>query len=172
MPPFSFFLRNIATAICACCAVCILSCIEDIAQYFNHYAFTQVAIYGKDYCSAAKSTWALIKTRGIDAIINDNLIGTVLTMGGLFIGLICAGVTVGYLFSIIPASSANAGVAIVVALLALFIGMGEFAILAEVIESGTATTFVCLAENPEALRRTKPDLFNKVQAVYPQVNLF
>ncbi|RUS12905.1 plasma-membrane choline transporter-domain-containing protein, partial [Endogone sp. FLAS-F59071] len=42
-------------------------------EYFNYYAYTQVAIYGKDFCTAAKDTWTLIKDRGIEAIINDNL---------------------------------------------------------------------------------------------------
>jgi hypothetical protein len=59
--------------------------IENLVQYFNIYAYTQVAIYGKDYCTAAKATWNLVKRRGIDAIINDNLIGIVIFMGGMFI---------------------------------------------------------------------------------------
>jgi hypothetical protein len=29
------------------------------------YAFTQVAIYGKTYCHAAKDTWKLCKERGV-----------------------------------------------------------------------------------------------------------
>ena len=29
------------------------------------YAFTQVAIYGKTYCRAAKDTWQLCKDRGV-----------------------------------------------------------------------------------------------------------
>lgn len=29
------------------------------------YAFTQVAIYGKTYCQAAKDTWQLVKSHGV-----------------------------------------------------------------------------------------------------------
>lgn len=64
---------------------------------FVHFA---VAIYGKTYCEAATATWQLIKSRGIgghsahptdiqlfllfaDAIINDDLTGSVLFMGAL-----------------------------------------------------------------------------------------
>jgi hypothetical protein len=54
---------------------------EALLEYFNHYAFTQVAIYGKDFCTAAKDTWNLVKQRGMDAVINDNLIGNVLSSG-------------------------------------------------------------------------------------------
>ncbi|KAJ3395197.1 putative choline transporter, neither null mutation nor overexpression affects choline transport [Lobulomyces angularis] len=159
---------NIALAFLACCAECILSWIEGmkrdmyiilyfflaLVQYFNQYAYTQVAIYGKDYCSAAKATWALIQSRGVDAIINDNLVGVVLGMGSLFIGLLCgAGGLLYYFSSSIPRESI----------------VSEFTILSEVINSGVTTTFVCLAEDPGALQRTKPDLYQKVVATYPTV---
>jgi hypothetical protein len=53
----------------------------------------------------------------------------------------------------------------------LLIGIGEFSILASVIDSGVVTTFVCLAEDPEALARTKPELYQKIQQVYPSISL-
>ena len=56
-----------------------------------------VAIYGKSYCNAAKDTWKLIKDRGVEAIINDNLIGNVITMGAIFIGILCALFGFGYI---------------------------------------------------------------------------
>lgn len=34
------------------------------------YAFTQVAIYGKTYCQAAKDTWTLVKSRGVGTLFN------------------------------------------------------------------------------------------------------
>lgn len=49
-----------------------------------------MAIYGKDFCDAAKSTWRLIKSKGIDAIINDSLIGNVLGLGSFMVGIIGA----------------------------------------------------------------------------------
>ena len=33
------------------------------------------ALYGKPYIEAAKDTWRLFTDRGIDAIINDSLVG-------------------------------------------------------------------------------------------------
>lgn len=50
-----------------------------------------MAIYGKDFCTAGKDTWRLIKSRGIDAIINDSLIGNVLGFGMIFAGLFAGG---------------------------------------------------------------------------------
>lgn len=33
------------------------------------------ALYGKAYIPAAKDTWKLFKDRGIDALVNDSLVG-------------------------------------------------------------------------------------------------
>lgn len=42
-----------------------------------------VLLFRKTYCRAAKDTWELVKSHGVEAIINDNLIGGVLSMGAL-----------------------------------------------------------------------------------------
>lgn len=55
--------------------------------------------------------------------------------------------------------------AVALGILGFLIGMAEFSILGETIESGVAATFVCLAEDPAALRRTKPELYDKIAQV-------
>eukprot|EP00842_Homolaphlyctis_polyrhiza_P005899 jgi/Hompol1/630/HPOL_001264-RA len=158
---------NIGLAILLCILQCILACISDIMEYFNKYAFTQVAIYGKDYCTAARDTWELCKSRGIDAIINDDLVGNVLSLGSFCVGLITC--LVGFLYVYIsPNIPHTVGNYVVVCIVAFVIGIAEFSIMAGVIDSGIATTFVCLAEDPAALARTKPELYQKIAQVYPQ----
>lgn len=44
-------------------------------------------------------------------------------------------------------------------------------VLTEVISSGVVATFVCLAENPAALQRTRPTLYNAVRATYQNLVL-
>lgn len=34
-------------AILACCAECFIGCIENLVQYFNRYAYIEIALYGK-----------------------------------------------------------------------------------------------------------------------------
>ncbi|CAG8761932.1 24744_t:CDS:2 [Cetraspora pellucida] len=98
-------------AFCAACAAALVGYIDALLEYFNFYAYTQVAIYGKSFCDAvnmswkiivadeaetyflmfglgfgiklltAKDTWTMIQDRGVEAVINDNLIGTVIIMG-------------------------------------------------------------------------------------------
>lgn len=165
---------NLIGAFCLCCLECIISWIEALVEYFNHYAFTQVAIYGKAYCDAAKSTWKLVKSHGLEAVINDSLIGNVLGLGGLVVGIITgviAGVYGGHSGWITNTDLNTTALGAVCGAVGFLIGLMEFYILAEVINSGVATTFVCIAEDPAAMQRTKPELYQKIREVYPMVML-
>lgn len=80
----------------ACCAQCCVGCISNLVEYFNRYAYIEIALYGKpvsyerrlgdaladgalgsQYIKAAKDTWNLFKDRGIDALVNDCLINNI-----------------------------------------------------------------------------------------------
>jgi len=161
---------NIACTIFLCCVACFITMIEDLLEYFNKYAFTQCAVYGKDYCQAGRDTWELTKSRGLDAVINDDLIGNVLAIGGFAIALLTCGGGLAYVrFSPLPKTDVYY---IAIGVATFFVGWAEFAILSVVIDSGVCTTFVCLAEDPLALARTKPELYQKVQQSYPEVLFF
>jgi len=137
-----------------------------VLKYFIVYTFTEVAIYGKLYCQTAKDTWTLCKARGIEALINDNLIGNVLTIGVLAVG--CLAGTVTFLVSSLIFKIelvAN----IIFTVIALFIGLMVFSVVAQIINSGVATTFVCLCEDPDAFRQTKLELWEKVSDTYPDI---
>jgi hypothetical protein len=95
----------------------------------------------------------MIKDRGIDALINDNLIGNVLFMGGLLVGVLCSLLGFIYLEVEKPSYNTNGGMTPVVIMMCFLIGSSMFSTIATVISSGVATTFVCLAEDPDALRR-------------------
>lgn len=103
----------------------------------------------------------------MEIIINDDFIGIVLTMGALMVGLLNSVLTV-----IICLLFINFLSLWFVCLISIVLGYTEFCILAKVISSGTASTFVCIAEDPEAIRRTKPELFQKIRDTYPGVNFY
>lgn len=71
------------------CSQCILLLsgppAYNTCRFINRYAFSYIALYGKAYIPAAKDTWTMMKNRGIDALVNDCLIGPVLTMGSTFV---------------------------------------------------------------------------------------
>ena len=55
-------------------------------QYFNKYAFCQVALHGKDFWAAGTDTMHLFRDRGWTAVLNDSLISSVLAIGCLAVG--------------------------------------------------------------------------------------
>lgn len=57
--------RGSKQGVVRCIVECMLACLDRLVSYFNVYAFTQVAIYGKPYCEAAKDTWNLLLRCGI-----------------------------------------------------------------------------------------------------------
>ncbi|KAF9423191.1 putative choline transporter, neither null mutation nor overexpression affects choline transport [Podila epigama] len=156
-------------AFLACLIDCILACIQGIAEYVNKYAFSQVAIYGKPFIPAARDTWTILKDRGIVQLINDNLIMNVWSMGAIMCGVLCGLGSYLYLHFSKPAYNQNGQFTYVIVVMAFVLGMQMLFTVGTVVESGVATTFVCLAEDPAALARTKPELFERIRATYPAV---
>jgi len=155
---------------CCCCCFCcffdhLLAILDRLVKLFNKYAFTQVAIYGKPYSEAAKSTWELIKSNGVDAILNDLLISKVLSIGKLVVGLVAGGVTalLGYITGVHEAI-----LLVYEGLLAFFIAYFIFSIVSKVIDSCVVTMFVCICEDSEAIKYSRPELYNKIKETYPK----
>lgn len=153
-----------------CCIECLLSWIESLANLFNVYAFTQVAIYGKPFCRAAKDTWTLIQDRGLELVINNSLIGTVVGFLSLFLGSITA--LVAFIVWFVQDTSVNLAAnqtqLLFIIIISVVIGLVFFSIIGEVVESGAATTFVALAEDPAALKASKPELWEQIRQTYPE----
>ncbi|TPX69192.1 hypothetical protein CcCBS67573_g06927 [Chytriomyces confervae] len=163
---------NILCCVVAMCFECILACLADILDYFNKYAYTEIAIYGKSYCEGGKDAWNLFQYKGIDMIINDCLIGYVLGMGSFLSAILCA--FAGFLFVFTKGGLGTlgngVGVYVGVCLISAFIGMWLFLVLLEVVDSGTAATFVCLAEDPATIQRQQPRFFESIQQRFPEVS--
>jgi len=144
-----------------CLVDCILGCIDSLVQYFNHYAYCQVAIYGKSFVEAAKATWNLIKYAGLEAIANDNLIDGVLWMGVLFNALLTglAALGIAHVFN-------YSEVAWILFIAGFVIGFIMMILAMQVVDSGIACTFVCFAEDRDVLQRTNPHLYQRLVETY------
>lgn len=160
---------NAAAAIAFCVLGCLIGILDWAVQFLNRYAFSYIALYGKAYIPAAKDTWKLIKDRGIDALVNECLIGPVLTMGATFIGYACALLAYLYLIFTAPAYNANGAYTPVVTAFAFLIGLQICNIFTTPLSSGIDTVFVAAAFDPEAMIREHPELYAKLIAVYPHV---
>jgi hypothetical protein len=170
-----------ATAVLACIASCIcksidirdsflVSCIQGIIEYINSYAFAHVAIYGKSYCEAGKDVFNLFSSTGIQMIINDSLVDNVLGFGCFGVGFISAAVAAIAAFLFLVNSIQFAIISAILIFIAVFIiGYFMMVIVAQVVLAGTKALFVCVAEDPAALQRTKPELYQKLVETYPTV---
>ncbi|OAQ34868.1 DUF580-domain-containing protein [Linnemannia elongata AG-77] len=161
-------------AFLAMCASCILSMLEGLFEIFNKFAFTQVAMYGKPFVRAAKDTWELIKDRGIEAIVNDSLVGNVLGMGTLAVALLSGFFGYVYVSVVQPSFYENQDkdfVMFAVIFVEMILGVAMMSVPNNVIDSGVTTTFVALAEDPQTLLDTKPELYHAIAVQYPEVSL-
>jgi hypothetical protein len=145
-----------------------MATIDYTFQYFNRYAYVQVAVYGKTFCQSAKATWNMFLLHGIDAIVNDDFTGSVLFLGTLLSGVVTALVT-GSACSLVGIGDENPEnyTVWVVILLAFVIGLVVGSATMEVLDSGVATVFVCFVEQPERLRLVDPEFHDKLRETYP-----
>ncbi|GAM88231.1 hypothetical protein ANO11243_062620 [Dothideomycetidae sp. 11243] len=148
---------------------CFIGLLDWAVQFLNRYAYSYIALYGKAYIAAAKETWKLIKDRGIDALVNECLIGPVLTMGATFVGYACALLAYLYLIFTSPAYNSNGNFTPVVVGFAFVIGLQICQIIVTPISSGIDTIFVAAAFDPEVMVHQHSELYSKLIAVYPHV---
>ncbi|KAF1843389.1 DUF580-domain-containing protein [Cucurbitaria berberidis CBS 394.84] len=160
---------NIVGSILFCVLGCLIGLLDWAVQFLNRYAFSYIALYGKSYIAAAKATWKMIKDRGIDALVNECLIGPVLSMGSTFIAYACALLAYLYLIFTSPAYNSDGGYTPVVVAFAFLIGLQICNIFTTPLSSGLDTIFVAMAWDPEVLMREHPDLYTRMIAVYPHV---
>ncbi|KAL2709739.1 Protein PNS1 [Kluyveromyces marxianus] len=147
----------------------IFSFLEWLTRYFNHYAYVFIALYGKPYLRAAKETWHMIREKGIDALINDNLINVALGFYTFFTCYITA--LFAYLYLRYTKPDYNHDNAYTPALMAFafIIAMEISNIATETIRSGTATFFVSLGNDPEVFHLSYPERFDEIFRSYPDV---
>ncbi|WWD02756.1 protein PNS1 [Kwoniella europaea PYCC6329] len=156
-------------AIVACCAACCVGCIEGMIAWFNKYAYIEISLYGKSYIPAAKDTWALLKDRGIDALVNDSLVGTALMWGAYINGFLCAVFGYLYLRFTNPAYNADGQYSAPIILFSFLIGISEGQVINSAIDAGVSTIFVGLGEDPMVLAERSPALFELIRQTYPRV---
>jgi len=154
--------------ILACCAACFIGCLENLVEYFNRYAYIEIALYGKPYIEAAKDTWRLFRDRGITLIVNDSLVNMVLTWGAYAIGLLS--VLFAYIYLLVnPKFNAGGDYTVVVLLFAFLVGLQSSLTLTSALEAGVSTIFVGLGEDPQVLAIRAPELFQLIAMTYPAV---
>eukprot|EP00742_Colponemidia_sp_Colp-10_P016666 GILJ01019122.1.p1 GENE.GILJ01019122.1~~GILJ01019122.1.p1 ORF type:complete len:397 (+),score=62.76 GILJ01019122.1:92-1192(+) len=135
----------------SCIVLCLLRCLESLVEYFNHFAFVYVAIYGYDYVTAAKKTFALAGNCAFAATFNESLVNTTLAVTSIAASLI------GFL---VFWGTVNMAVGIVAFFITLFVHVQLFRVL----DSSTTALFVCFAEEPNTLAIVNRELYDRIYA--------
>eukprot|EP00164_Ancoracysta_twista_P000945 GFYU01001238.1.p1 GENE.GFYU01001238.1~~GFYU01001238.1.p1 ORF type:complete len:530 (+),score=120.32 GFYU01001238.1:32-1621(+) len=144
-----------------CFVQCCLSCLEQLIQYFNKYAFVQVALYGHSFRQAASNTWELFKDGIVWMLVNDDLVDGALGLMVFAVG--CLNCLVGLAwFSAVDGDTDNPWF-VGYLLLSFIIGMAFMSVTVTPIESGVATFYVAFAQNPQGLRAANPELYNRME---------
>ncbi|KKA29600.1 hypothetical protein TD95_005449 [Thielaviopsis punctulata] len=152
-----------------CVLECVLSCVQWAADFINRFAFTHIALYGTPYIQAAKDTWNMIKQRGIDALVNDCLLGPVFSIGAMMVGYLTTLMAYLYLKYTNPVYNRDGDYTAVVMAFAFLIGMQVTNIFTTPISSGVDTIFVAVGWDPEIMRREHPEMWNELVKTYPTV---
>lgn len=111
----------------------------------------------------------MIKDRGIDALVNECLIGPVLTTGGMFVAYSCSLLAYLYLILTKPEYNSTNSYTPVVVTFSFLIGLQICNIFTTPLSSGIDTLFVAMAWDPEVMIRDHGDLYHQMIQVYPHV---
>merc|ERR1719159_2046399 len=152
--------RNAAAAVLACLVSCILSIIEDIMEWFNTFAYVQVAVRGLKYTDSCRANAALARTNNFGAvrsqIVSTSVVGYGV-LGSAMVGVIAAFAACPYDFIKAhqndPDSSSTVAVWFTCAVLVAFSVAGLFASL---LDAGVTTIIVCWGESPAVIAAEHP----------------
>lgn len=147
---------NLFAVFLACIAQCILSCIEDIMEFMNTYAYVHVAIYGEDFCSSGYRAWNLILGVGWDVVINDDITGTALVFSALGGGVMAGFLTYGLAYVSMDVDSSTS---IALGITGGLIAFGCMFLIMSLANSIVACIFVLYCEKPTEVQQTRPEEF-------------
>jgi len=153
---------SIVLCVIASMARCVLSCLESIAMYINHYAFVIVATYGQSYLQAGKTTVHMFMRTGFINLLNDNMLNRLELAVASLIATIIAFVSIAFTYAM-GLTYQYIGIIFVCCLFSSFLIVG---LVMQTVESAAATIYVCFAQDSAALARTNPVLYDRIRNTF------
>mmetsp|Transcript_25687 Transcript_25687/g.74288 ORF Transcript_25687/g.74288 Transcript_25687/m.74288 type:complete len:517 (-) Transcript_25687:115-1665(-) len=150
---------NYVMCIILCLLEMIISCIGDVLEYFNEWAYIQCAIRGVSFIQAAKITYSMITCANVQFIISDLLLNSLVTLGSLLCavaGAVAGGAT-GYALDGSVAAVWGTGIG-------FFVGIMAGAASLNIISSGVKTILACWADDPQPFAETHPEIHAEFEA--------
>lgn len=133
---------------CLCCAHCLLTCIGDILEYFNSYAYVYVAKHEHTYLESAKEVYNMFKNNGVLPLINDSVINAPFNVGAFILLLLVIGMSV-FAFNILQINAIAIGISAVLSLVLYFT-------IINVLQAYVKTAFVAWANNKRVFESREP----------------
>ncbi|GLE06245.1 hypothetical protein PINS_up015487 [Pythium insidiosum] len=127
--------------------------VEQFIRTYHKYSFVFVAGYGKPFYAAAQESWHLISSRGVEAIVDDDLTSRLLLLGANgWASVMCA--------LCVPAFS-NTPHVVYFAVTSFVLCYTTISIAMQVLGAVIKTLFVCFAENPGRLSQLHPLIYHR-----------
>ncbi len=138
---------HVAVIIIACLAQCIISMLAAVLEWANQWAIVFCALTGLAFKPAGLSVWGLFKKRGFDMIVNDDLVGSALSLASVVSAAVGAlsGGALAYALDTSTYRVFHAGTA---ALLCFFVSLMLASVIASFFETATRAVFVSWALSP------------------------
>ena len=156
------------------CCLCLLGFIDVLVRFFNEFAYTQIALYGKNFTRASRDTWTLlVHHSGVDALVQKDFVGSAMALGSLVGGMFTcllvgawaratlgvdgaawwqARATAAASHRPHPLTSHTSSTSHPQVLVAGFlVGYSALSVVGTVVEAGATALFVCYAEDPSPL---------------------
>uniref|UniRef100_A0A7S3GYN8 Choline transporter-like protein n=1 Tax=Spumella elongata TaxID=89044 RepID=A0A7S3GYN8_9STRA len=146
-----------------CCVIlllleCVVSCLGDMLEYFSEWAYVQCAVRGVSFIEAARITYSMMTCANMQYVISDLLINSVVNLGAIFSGAVGGGVGAAAGWAIAGESAALSG-----AVIGGWSGLVAGSAAVGVLSSGAKTMLALWAEDPEPLRRLRPEMHEELE---------
>lgn len=147
------------------CMNAALTALDKAVRYFNRYAFVYVSLFDMTFMDASKAVVGLFANRGWTAIINDDIIETLLFFAEVAVGVVV--LLLGFVYS--RAVQLNSTDSLILALAGFFIGMLVCSTATRAVISACCTIYVMYCEDSHGLADTHPDASILLNAAWAEL---
>lgn len=160
--------RRDQDGIILCILDCCISCLQNMVEYFNKWAYIYVGLYGYSYLKAGKNVMTLFRERGWQTIITDDLISnTILLASFVSAGLTgVVGITIDAVKDDWLSGTFEDDAQTVAFLTAFIIGLVMSTIMLSVVASAVNAVIVLFAEAPAEFETGHPELSGEMREAW------
>jgi len=136
----------------ASCLAVALQTLEQATTYFNKYALCYCATYDLSFIDASKAVVGLLMSRGFSALVNDDIVDTLLFLADVAAGVATCLVAVLYCRAV----GLDVTDSTLLSVSGFFIGWLAASTLTRTLGSAASTVFVLFAESPDDFAEAHP----------------